>query len=46
MTNKVTTKRTWEELTRPLGEEAKKSGMKEDEVADLIYRFRREKKTI
>ena len=36
---KVNTK-SFEEITRPLREAAKKSGMKEKDVTDMIHRFR------
>ena len=31
---------SFEELTRPLREAAKKAGMKEEDVSDMIHRFR------
>ena len=37
---KVMTKKTWEEITRPLREAAKKPGFKEEDVVDLIHRMR------
>jgi len=39
---KVNTK-SFEEITRPLREAAKKSGMKEEDVTDMIHRFRNKK---
>ena len=39
---KVTTKKTWEEITRPLREAKKK--IREDEVVDLIHKIRAEKR--
>ncbi|MFH1209699.1 MAG: AbrB/MazE/SpoVT family DNA-binding domain-containing protein [archaeon] len=39
---KVNTK-SFEEITRPLREAAKKSGMKEEGVTDMIHRFRNKK---
>lgn len=41
---KVMTDKTWEELTKPLREAAKKSGFKESEVVDLVHKFRRERR--
>jgi AbrB family looped-hinge helix DNA binding protein len=41
---RVMEKKTWEEVTRPLREVAKKSGLKESDVVDIIHRFRKEKK--
>lgn len=34
---------TFEEITRPLKESAKKAGMKESDVPDMIHRFRKKK---
>ena len=36
--------RTFEEITRPLRESAKKSGLKEEDVVDIIHRFRKQKR--
>lgn len=44
LVKKVTSKKTWEEVTRPLREAAKKSGFKESEVVDLIHRIRAKKR--
>ena len=41
---KVMDKKTWEEITRPLKEAAKKSGLKESDVVDMVHRFRAEKR--
>ena len=41
---KVMTKKTWAELTKPLREAAKKSGLKEADVVDIIHRMRKEKR--
>ena len=41
---KVMTEKTWEEITKPLREAAKKSDLKESDVADIIHRMRREKR--
>ena len=41
---KVMTKKTWAELTKPLREAAKTSGLKESDVVDLIHRMRKEKR--
>lgn len=41
---KVMTKSTWREITRPLREAAKKSGLKESDVAGIVQRFRNEKR--
>jgi antitoxin PrlF len=35
---------SWEEITRPFKEAAKKSGFKESEVDGLIHRMRKEKR--
>jgi antitoxin PrlF len=35
---------SWEEITRPLKEAAKKSGFKESEVDALIHKMRKEKR--
>ena len=35
---------TFAEITKPLKEAAKKSGMKESDVVDMIHRFRKEKR--
>ncbi len=34
---------SWEEITKPLREAAKKSGMKESDVPELVHRIRRKK---
>ncbi len=34
---------SWEEITKPLREAAKKSGMKESDVPELVHRIRRQK---
>lgn len=44
LVKKVMTKKTWEEITRPLREAAKKSEFKESDVVDLIHRMRKEKR--
>jgi len=41
---KVMAKKTWAELTKPLREAAKKSGLKEADVVDIIHRMRKEKR--
>jgi len=41
---KVMDKKTWEEITRPLKEAAKKSGLKESDVVDIVHRIRAEKR--
>ena len=38
---KRVTSQTFEELTRPLKEEMKKSRMKESDVVDIVHRFRK-----
>jgi len=40
---KKVTMRSFEEITKPLKEAAKKSGMKESDVPDIIHRFRKSK---
>ena len=40
---KVSAKKTWEEVTRPLREAVKESGFKEEDVVDLIHRIRKKK---
>ena len=35
---------SWEEITNPLREAAKKAGLKEKDVPDLIHKMRKEKK--
>ena len=35
-------KDTWEEITRPLKEAAKKAGLKEEDVVDMVHRMRKE----
>lgn len=35
---------SWEEITKPLREAAKKSGLKEEDVTDLIHKMRKEKR--
>jgi len=35
---------TWEEITKPLKEAAKKSGLQEKDVVNIIHRFRKKKK--
>jgi len=35
---------SWEEITRPFKEAAKKSGFKESDVDELIHRMRKEKR--
>jgi len=35
---------TFEEITRPLKEEAKKSGLKESDVVGIVHRFRKERR--
>lgn len=34
---------TWEEITKPLKEAAKKSGLKEEDVNDMIHRMRKKR---
>ena len=41
---KVMAKKTWKEITRPLREAAKKSGLKEEDVIDIIHRMRAKEK--
>ena len=41
---KVMTKKTWAALTKLLREAAKKSGLKEADVVDIIHRMRKEKR--
>ena len=36
---------TFAEITKPLKEAAKKAGLKEEEVPDIIHRFRAKKRT-
>jgi len=36
---------TFAEITKPLKEAAKKAGMKEEDVPDMIHRFRAEKRS-
>jgi len=36
---------SWEEVTRPLREAAKKSGFKEKDIPELIHRFRAKKRS-
>ena len=36
--------KTWEEITRPLRESAKKSGLQESDAVELVHRFRASKK--
>jgi len=38
------TSETFASITRPLKEEAKKSGLKESEVNDIVHKFRKEKR--
>jgi AbrB family looped-hinge helix DNA binding protein len=40
---RVMAERTWKELTKPLREAAKKSGLKESDVMDIVHRFRKKK---
>lgn len=42
LVKKITTQ-TFAEITKPLKEEAKKSGMKEADVAEIVARFRKTK---
>jgi len=35
--------KTWEEVTKPLREDVKKAGMKEEEAVDIVHRFRQNK---
>ena len=37
-------KKSWEELTKPLREAVKKSNLKEEDIVNLIHKFRKEKK--
>jgi AbrB family looped-hinge helix DNA binding protein len=41
---KKVTIETFEEITKPLKEEAKKSGLKESDVDDIIHKLRKNKK--
>ena len=41
---KVNAERTWKEITKPLREAAKKSGLKESDAGDIIHRFRKSRK--
>ncbi len=41
---KKVTSETFASITKPLKEEAKKSGLKESEVSDIIHKFRKEKR--
>ena len=41
---KVMTDKTWRELTLPLREAAKKSGLKESDVMNIVHRFRKKKR--
>ena len=43
LVKKVTTE-TFAEITRPLREAAKKSGLKEEDVVDIVHKFRKEKR--
>ena len=38
---KVDIQKTWEEVTRPLREAAKKSTLREEDVVDLVHRARK-----
>ena len=44
MKTKNTKEPTFAEITKPLKEAAKKAGMKEEDVVDLIHKIRREKR--
>jgi len=35
---------SWEEITRPLRDAAKKSGLKESDVVDIVHKVRKQKK--
>ena len=35
---------SWDEITRPLREAAKKAGMKEEDVPDMVHRIRRQQR--
>jgi len=35
---------TWDEITKPFREAAKKSGLKEKDVVDIIHKYRKSKK--
>lgn len=41
---KVNIEKTWEEITRPLKESAKKSKLKETDIENIVHRFRKSKK--
>jgi AbrB family looped-hinge helix DNA binding protein len=41
---RVMAKKTWEQLTKPLREAAKKSDLREEEITGIIHKFRKEKK--
>lgn len=41
---KLDTNRTWEEVTRPLREAAKKSGLREEDIPGIVKRFHKNKK--
>ena len=41
---KKVTMQTFVEITKPLKEEAKKSGFKKSEVDDIVHRFRKERR--
>jgi len=40
---KVNIEKTWEEVTRPLREAAKKSNFNEEDVVDLVHRVRKKR---
>ncbi len=41
---KVEAEKTFAEITKPLKENAKRTGLKESDVVDIVHRFRKEKR--
>ena len=41
---KITNDKSFNEITKPLKDAAKKSDLREEEVVDIIHRFRKQKK--
>lgn len=41
---KVMAEKTWETITKPLREVAKKSGLKESDSVDIVHRFRKKRR--
>jgi len=40
---RINIEKTWAEVTKPLREAVKKAGMKEEDVVDIVHRFRQNK---